>query len=107
MRAFCFIDDFIDGLMLVLHKGVHMNIYHIGDMEEISIEDVAQQVGKYFGRVIEIVPGESAKGSTMRRCPDIGKIKKLGYKPKVAFEEGLNITAKWYDENSNKVRKIK
>lgn len=106
-RAFCFIDDFIDGLMLVLEKGEHMNIYHIGTMEEISIEKAAKEVGKYFGKEIEVVPGNEAKGGTKRRCPDISKLKKLGYKPKVSFEEGLKITAKWYGKNSDKIKKIK
>ena len=105
-RAFVYIDDFIDGLMLVLKKGEHMGIYHIGTTEEISIEQVAIEVGNYFGKEVSIVPGEEAKGSTRRRCPDIGKIKKFGYKPKVPFREGLRITAKWYDKNSNRVRKI-
>ena len=34
-RAFCFIDDFIGGLMLVLEKGKHLGIYNIGTMEEM------------------------------------------------------------------------
>lgn len=105
-RAFCFIDDFVDGLMLVLEKGEHMNIYHIGTMGEISIKQVAIAVGKYFGKEIKIVPGELAKGGTTRRCPDITKLKKLGYNPKISFDEGLKITAKWYDQNSGKIKKI-
>ena len=105
-RAFCFIDDFIDGLMLVLEKGEHMSIYHIGTMDEIPIEKVAKEVGKYFGKDVDVIPGETTKGSTNRRCPDITKLKKLGYKPKVSFEEGLKITAKWYDKNPEKIRKI-
>jgi len=105
-RAFVFIDDFIDGLMLVLEKGENMNIYHIGTMEEISIEKVAVEVGKYFEKEVTIVPGKQAKGSTLRRCPDITKLKKLGYKPKIPFKEGLKITAKWYDKNSDKIKKI-
>lgn len=106
-RAFCFIDDFINGLMLVLEKGEHMNIYHIGAMEEISIEKVAEEVGKYFGKKVEIAPEKPAEGSTLRRCPDIAKLKKLGYKPKIPFKEGLRATAEWYDKNSDKVKKIK
>jgi len=106
-RAFVFIDDFIDGLMLILDKGEHLGIYHIGTMEEMSIKDVAIEVGKYFGKEIEIVSGEYTKGSTKRRCPDITKLEKLGYKPKMPFKEGLKITAKWYDKNSNKIKKIK
>lgn len=106
-RAFCFIDDFIDGLMLVLEKGEHMNIYHIGTMEEISIEKVAEEVGKYFSKKVETVPEKPAEGSALRRCPDIGKLKKLGYKPKISFKEGLKITAEWYGKNSGKIKKIK
>ena len=106
-RAFCFIDDFIDGLMLILEKGKHMNIYHIGTMEEISIEKVAEEVGRYFGRNVETVPEKPAEGSTLRRCPDIGKLKKLGYKPKISFKEGLKITAEWYCKNSGNIKKIK
>jgi nucleoside-diphosphate-sugar epimerase len=100
-RAFVFIDDFIDGLMLIIEKGEHMGIYNIGTLEEISIEKVAIEVGKYFGKEIIIIPGELAKGSTLRRCPDITKLKNLGYKPKIPFKEGLKITAKWYDENAH------
>lgn len=101
-RAFVFISDFIEGLMLVLEKGEHLGIYHIGTMNEISIENVAIKVGKYFGKGVSIVPCKTAEGGAFRRCPDITKLKKLGYKPKISFEKGLRITAKWYDENSNK-----
>ncbi len=63
-RAFVFIDDFIDGLMLVLKQGEHLGIYHIGTMEEVTIADVTHQIGRYFGRQINIVPGALAKGGT-------------------------------------------
>jgi len=106
-RAFCYIDDFIDGLMLILEKGKHMNIYHIGTQEEISIKDVATQLGKYFGKELKIIPGKEALGGTKRRCPDIRKLEQLGYHPKTTFEEGLKITTEWYDQNSDKIKKIK
>ncbi len=105
-RAFIFIDDFVDGLMLVLEKGSHLGIYHIGTMEETKIEDAAKEIGNYFGKEVAIVSGEIARGSPMRRCPDITKLKKLGFKPKTSFSEGLRITAKWYDQNSGKQPKV-
>ena len=101
-RAFVFIDDFIDGLMVAIDKGEHMNIYHIGTIDEITVEDVAKEVGKYFDKDVMVVPGKLQTGSTLRRCPDITKLKKLGYGPKIPFREGLRITAKWYDKNSDK-----
>ncbi|GBE16643.1 dTDP-glucose 4,6-dehydratase [bacterium BMS3Abin15] len=101
-RSFVFIDDFIDGLMLVIKKGEHLGTYNIGTMEEITMEQVAIEIGKYFGREVHIVPGELAKGGTLRRCPDVTKLMKLGYKQVIPFHEGLKVTAKWYSENSYK-----
>lgn len=96
-RAFCYIDDFIDGLMRMIEKGEHLNIYHIGTQDERSIADVAQTVGDYFGRKVQILPGKEAAGATIRRCPDISKIRMLGYEPQWNFREGVFKLAEWYD----------
>jgi nucleoside-diphosphate-sugar epimerase len=101
-RSFVFIDDFTDGLMLVLERGEHLGIYNIGAMEEIAIADVARLVGEYFGRRVEIAPGEPAKGGTPRRCPDLSKLVALGYQPRYSFGEGLALVARWYDQNAHK-----
>lgn len=98
-RAFVYIDDFTDGLMLALEKGEHLGIYHIGTQVETSIADIARLVGKFFGRDIDIVAGELQKGGTPRRCPDITKLKNLGYQPKISLQEGITKTAQWYMEN--------
>jgi nucleoside-diphosphate-sugar epimerase len=100
-RAFVHIDDFADGLALVLDRGEHLGIYNIGTVEETSIEAVAHAVGHCFGRKVEIVPGSLQPGSTLRRCPDIAKLKHIGYVPRVSFREGLPSVARWYDENAH------
>ncbi len=100
-RAFVYIDDFIDGLRLMMENGEHLGIYHLGTNEELAIHAVAAEVGRYFGRKITIVPGEARLGGPPRRCPDITKISRLGYQSKVPFREGLPIVARWYDENAH------
>ena len=105
-RAFIFIDDFIDGLMAVLEKGEHLNIYHIGTMDEVSISDLSKEIAKHIGRKIKIIEGLEAKGGTSRRCPDISKLKKLGFSPKTSLTEGLKKTIDWYLKNKDKQRKI-
>ncbi len=95
-RAFVYVDDFIDGLMVLLEKGRHMEIYHVGTMDEVSIKSVAEKVARCFEKNIRIVPGPLAKGGTPRRCPDITKLKALGYTPKVSLDQGIRDTVQWY-----------
>lgn len=98
-RSFVFIDDFINGLMVMIRSGSHLGIYNIGTQEEVAIAELAQMVGNFFGKHVEIVPSSPALGGASRRCPDIGKIVALGYRPIFSLRDGLSITAKWYDEN--------
>ncbi|HSX13428.1 MAG TPA: SDR family NAD(P)-dependent oxidoreductase [Chlamydiales bacterium] len=100
-RAFVYIDDFIDGLMILREKGEHLNIYHIGTAEEISIREVAQTVATCFGKKIRLIPGPLKAGGTLRRCPDINKMKNLGYAPKTQFHVGVAKTVKWYEGQSS------
>ena len=100
-RAFIHIDDFIDGIMIMLDKGEHLGIYNIGNMEEITIKDVACKVVEYFGHEAEILIGDLAPGETVRRCPDIEKINNLGFSPKINFDQGLPSIANWYEKNSD------
>jgi len=99
-RSFCFIDDLVAGVMLMRAKGAHLGIYHVGTSEEISIAELARRVARLAGREIEIVPGALQAGGTLRRCPDISKLAKLGYKPRVPLDEGLKPTLDWYWKNA-------
>jgi nucleoside-diphosphate-sugar epimerase len=105
-RAFVYIEDFTDGLMLVLEKGEHLGIYHIGNTEEVTIESLARLVADYFGRRIAVMPSEGALGGTPRRCPDIHKIAQLGYLPKWSLRDGLKVAVKWYDEHGHDAPRI-
>jgi len=95
-RSFCFIDDLVAGVMVMREKGEHLGIYHVGTMEEVSIGEVAKRVAAAAGRAIDLVPGALQAGGTLRRCPDISKLAKLGYKPAVPLEAGLKPTLDWY-----------
>jgi len=101
-RAFVFIDDFTDGLMAAINNGSHLEIYHIGTMEEITVEQLAHDVARCFGRQIQVVAGKEADGGTSRRCPDITKLSALGYKPHYRLVEALPVVVDWYRENLDK-----
>ena len=101
-RSFIFIDDFAEGFMRLVEKGSHLEIYNIGTMEEITIQQLAIKMGAYWGKRITVVPGRLARGGTVRRCPDIGKLKSLGYESRISLDEGLRRTVCWYADNDQK-----
>lgn len=95
-RAFIYVDDFTDGLLRVIEHGEHLGIYHIGTDEEISIRAAATEVANWLKRDILIEPGQAAAGGTPRRCPDITRLRALGFEPAVPFREGVAKLAEWY-----------
>ena len=104
-RSFCFIDDLVAGVMIIREKGEHLGIYHVGTMEEVTIADLAHRIAGIYGCEIELIAGKPAQGGTARRCPDISKLAKLGYKPRVPLSEGLRPTLDWYRQNAERAPK--
>lgn len=98
-RAFIYIDDFIRGLLCVMEQGERLGIYHVGTDREVSIRELAHLVAHVCGRDIRIVPGDLLTGSTPRRCPDVRKLRSLGFEPTVSLEDGVRQTAAWYWSN--------
>jgi nucleoside-diphosphate-sugar epimerase len=99
-RSFIYIDDFIHGMSSVMKQGEQLGIYHIGTEQEVSICELAHLVARTCGREIRLVPGDLRSGSTLRRCPDIRKLKTLGFEPLVSLGEGVRRTTEWYLEHA-------
>lgn len=95
-RAFIFVDDFVDGVVRLLERGRHLNIYNIGSDREVPIREVARLVGAALGREVTVVPGELRAGGTLRRCPDISKVRALGFEPRTSLADGISTTVRWY-----------
>lgn len=99
-RSFCYIDDLVEGVMKIIEKGEHLNIYNIGTTEEVKISELARKIGLCFNRQLNIIPGQICEGGPKRRCPDIKKLSSLGYCPKIHLELGLKFFADWYVNQS-------
>jgi len=101
-RSFCWIGDCIDQFALLLTRAPRgAEIYHAGYMDERTIESVAREVARVYGRTIKVVPGVRPAGSPLRRLPDTGKIEALYGAPlqHVPFAEIITRTAGWYRDN--------
>ena len=64
-----------------------------------KLSTLAEQVSNLFNVSINLIPGDLAQGGTLRRCPDITKLRKLGFDPLTSLEKGLEISKEWYVAN--------
>lgn len=99
-RAFAYISDFVAGIKCALDHGEHMNVYNVGNDQEISMIDLLHKVAGYFGRELNVIKGPLLPGGTLRRCPDITKLRQLGYEPHISLDEGLALTVAWHKEQT-------
>lgn len=95
-RAFVYVDDLVEGIRCVMEKGQHGEIYNIGTEDEVSIAELARMIGEVMDSPVTVVQGPLQAGSTPRRCPDLTRVRALGYRPRVALRDGLARTAAWY-----------
>lgn len=102
-RAFCYIDDAVEGMVTAIDRGEHLRIYNVGTDVETTILDLVGRIGAWYGREVDAVAGETKPGSTPRRCPDISRLRGLGYAPRVGLDEGLARTLAWYDAHAEEL----
>ena len=95
-RSFCFVDDLIEGIYRLLHSDYHLPV-NIGNPNEISLKDFAEEVLALTGNAVKIIYKPLPVDDPKQRQPDITKAKKiLGWEPKVNRSEGLKVTYDYF-----------
>ena len=97
-RAFCYVEDAVDQILAVANAGTSRAVYHIGQQNERTIRQLATDIAAELDINVDIQTGELRSGGTTRRCPNIDKVKALGYTHRDRYAEGLAETVAWYRE---------
>ena len=95
-RSFCYVDDLIEGIYRLLLSDYAYPV-NVGNPDEISLKDFAEEIIKLTGTKQKIVYKPLPTDDPKQRQPDITKAKEvLGWQPKVARAEGLKITYDYF-----------
>merc|ERR1719353_1084023 len=98
-RAFCYVDDLVDGLIRLMNQEETVGPVNIGNPGEFTIKQLAELAIKTTGSTSKIIhlplPGDDPK----QRKPDITKARKfLQWEPKIPLEQGIVHTIKYFRE---------
>lgn len=100
VRDWLYVEDNCRGIDLVLRKGTPGEIYNISANDERTNLEVAKRILQLSGRGEEFIEYVTDRpGHDRRYSLDSSKIRALGWKPQMPFEEGLARTVHWYQEN--------
>ena len=95
-RSFCYVDDLVEGIYRLLLSDYAQPV-NIGNPDEISIKDFAEEIIKLTGTDQKIVYKPLPKDDPMQRKPDITRAREiLGWEPTVSRSEGLKITYEYF-----------
>ncbi len=98
-RSFCFVDDLVEGLILLADSNYSLPV-NLGNQKETTVLELAQ-------KIIKVTKSKSAikflplpQDDPEKRRPDTTVAeKKLGWKTKVSFDDGLKKTIDWFAQN--------
>ncbi len=99
-RSFCYVDDLIDGMVRMMNtpQGFYGPL-NLGNPVEFTIRELAEKVLALTGSKSRIERKPLPQDDPRQRQPDIALAKsKLGWQPKVALDDGLKETVRYFRE---------
>jgi UDP-glucuronate decarboxylase len=96
-RSFCYVTDIVRGLMLLASpRGKDGEAYNVGSPDEITVVSLAERVIALSGSQSKIEYVEGREDDPRRRCPDLAKMSKLGWRPRTSLDQGLSSTIAYF-----------
>ena len=97
-RAFCYVDDLIDGLVRLMDAGDELTgPVNLGNPIEFTIAELAEKVMALTGSKAKIENRPLPADDPTQRCPDITLARaKLDWEPTVALDDGLEKTIEYF-----------
>lgn len=98
-RSFCYVDDLIEGIIRLMRTPADFTgPVNLGNPEEFTIRDLAEQVIDLTGSKSKIVFKPLPQDDPKKRCPDIRIAREvLGWEPTVRLRQGLEKTIAYFD----------
>ncbi|MCM8767128.1 MAG: GDP-L-fucose synthase, partial [Candidatus Omnitrophica bacterium] len=98
-RDFIYVRDFANACIFLMENYEGNEIINIGRGEGVSIREIVENLKQITGFEGEIIYNEKMPEGAPIRILDTGKIKELGWQPKITIYDGLKLTYEWFKNN--------
>ncbi len=89
LREFLFADDLADACYFLMQEYNEAGLINIGTGHDLSIKDLALLIKEVVGFTGDLVFDSSKPDGTPRKLLDVSKLHTLGWKHRIALQEGL------------------
>jgi GDP-L-fucose synthase len=100
LREFLYVDDLASACIFLMNTDSKYDLVNIGYGEDITISDLAGIIKDCVGYNGGIVWDSTKPDGTYRKLMDSSIINELGWKPKIALKDGLDLAYEWYKKNN-------
>lgn len=105
-REFLFVEDMAEAVVFALENKLPDSLYNVGSGIDLTIKQLAETIQKITGHQGAIIWDNTKPDGTPRKLMDVSKMNALGWKHRVALEEGIQKTYNWFLENIPNAKKI-
>ena len=102
MREFLHVDDLAEACYRCMISYDSSEIINIGTGQDLTIKDLTELISIIIGYRGEIKWDTSKPNGSPKKVLNVGKIKTLGWSPKIGVRQGIYNTYEWYKENARK-----
>ena len=99
LREFMHVDDLADAIVFLLETYDGDEPINVGSGQEVSIRDLATLIAREAGFAGELRFDATKPDGTPRKLMDSERLHALGWRPRVALEDGIQQTIRWYLDN--------
>lgn len=100
-REFLHVDDMASATLFLMRHYSSGEIVNVGTGSDLSIAELAALIARVVGFGGRIEQDTSKPDGTLLRRSDISRLRGLGWAPKIALEEGIAATYRWYVEHAH------
>lgn len=105
-REFLHVDDMADASVFLAKTYSGGEIVNVGSGQEVTIRELAHAVADAVGFTGELIFDASKPDGVARKLVDVSKLNALGWRPSIAFEQGLTETYSWFRAHSAEARGV-